>query len=111
MELCVDHSLDEVAAAAEQAMTLGSPGRQYQKLAQEASRDNRPYEDFLLSLLEAEVAQREENTRKRLARLDLLIVDEVGFVPFTPEGARLLFQAFSERYLKGSFLITSNPGV
>lgn len=41
-------------------------GRQYQKLAQEAARDNRPYEDFLLSLLEAEVAQREENTRKRL---------------------------------------------
>jgi DNA replication protein DnaC len=43
-----------------------------------------------------------------LARLDLLIVDEVGFVPFTPEGARLLFQAFSERYLKRSLLITSN---
>jgi len=44
----------------------------------------------------------------QLARLDLLIVDEVGFVPFTPEGARLLFQTFSERYLKGSLLITSN---
>jgi len=28
--------------------------------------------------------------------------------PSTPEGARLLFQAFSERYLKGSLLITSN---
>jgi len=41
-------------------------------------------------------------------RLDLLIVDEVGFVPFTPEGARLLFQAFTERYLKGILLITSN---
>jgi hypothetical protein len=40
--------------------------------------------------------------------MDLLIVDEVGFVPFTPEGARLLFQTFSERYLKGSLLITSN---
>ena len=40
--------------------------RQYKKLAQEAARDNRPYEDFLLSLLEVEVAQREENTRKRL---------------------------------------------
>jgi DNA replication protein DnaC len=44
----------------------------------------------------------------QLARLELLIVDEVGFVPFTPEGARLLFQAFAERYLKGSLLITSN---
>ncbi len=47
-------------------LRLPTMGRQYQKLAQEASRDNRPYEDFLLSLLEAEVAQREENTRKRL---------------------------------------------
>jgi len=44
----------------------------------------------------------------QLAKLDLVIVDEVGFVPFTPDGARLLFQAFSERYLKASILITSN---
>jgi DNA replication protein DnaC len=44
----------------------------------------------------------------QLSRLDLLIVDEVGFVPFTAEGARLLFQTFSERYLKGSLLVTSN---
>ena len=47
-------------------LRLPTMGHQYQKLAQEAARDNRPYEDFLLSLLEAEVAQREENTRKRL---------------------------------------------
>jgi len=188
-------------------LRLPTIGRLYKKLAQEATRDNRTYEDFLLSLLESEVAQREENTRKRLiaqahfpyirtldqfdfsiipsvnkasvldlakgdylsknenivlignmstgkthtaialgllacqigkrvrfytatglanefleaqdqhtlgkrlaqlARMDLIVVDEVGFVPFTPEGARLLFQAFSERYLKGSLLITSN---
>jgi len=47
-------------------LRLPTIGRQYKKLAQEAARDNRPYEDFLLGLLEAEVAQREENTRKRL---------------------------------------------
>ena len=47
-------------------LRLPTMGRQYKKLAQEAARDNRPYEDFLLSLLEAEVTQREENTRKRL---------------------------------------------
>jgi len=47
-------------------LRLPTMGRQYKKLAQEAARDNRPYEDFLLGLLEAEVAQREENTRKRL---------------------------------------------
>jgi DNA replication protein DnaC len=40
--------------------------------------------------------------------LELLIVDKVGFVFFTPEGGGLLFQAFVERYLEGSLLITSN---
>jgi DNA replication protein DnaC len=39
--------------------------RQYQKLAQEATQQNRSYQDYLLSLLELEVAQREENQQKR----------------------------------------------
>jgi DNA replication protein DnaC len=47
-------------------LRMPTMGRHYRKLAQEAARDNRPYEDFLLSLLEVEVSQREENTRKRL---------------------------------------------
>lgn len=59
-------------------------------------------------LLEAQDQHALGKRLAQLARLDLLIVDEVGFVPFTPEGARLLFQAFSERYFKGSLLITSN---
>ncbi len=59
-------------------------------------------------LLEAQDQHALGKRLTQLARMDLLIVDEVGFVPFTPEGARLLFQAFSERYLKGSLLITSN---
>ncbi len=188
-------------------LRLPAMGRQYRKLAQEAARENRPYEDFLLSLLELEMAQREENTQKRLIaqahfpylrtldqfdfsaipsvnkarvlgltkgeyldkkenvalvgnmgtgkthtaialgllacrqgkrvrfftatrlinelvetqeqhalgkrlsqlqKLDLLILDEVGFVPFTPDGARLLFQVCADRYLKGSLLVTTN---
>jgi DNA replication protein DnaC len=59
-------------------------------------------------LLEAQDQHTLGKRLAQLARLELLIVDEVGFVPFTPEGARLLFQTFSERYLKGSLLITSN---
>ena len=47
-------------------LRLPTISKQYKKLAQEAVRDNRPYEDSLLGLLEAEVTQREENTRKRL---------------------------------------------
>jgi DNA replication protein DnaC len=37
-----------------------------------------------------------------------LILDEVGFVPFTSDGARLLFQVCADRYLRGSILITTN---
>jgi transposase len=59
-------------------------------------------------LLEAQDQHALGKRLAQLARLDLLIVDEVGFVPFTPEGARLLFQAFSERYLRGSLLVTTN---
>ena len=39
--------------------------RQYQKLAQESTQQNRSYQDYLLSLLELEVVQREENQQKR----------------------------------------------
>jgi len=188
-------------------LRLPTMGHQYRKLAQEAAAENKPYEDFLLRLLEMEVTHREENTQKRLIvqarfpylrtldqfdfsampsvskakvlelakgeymakrenvammgnmgtgkthvaislgllacrqgkkvrfitatglindlveaqeqhtlgkrlaqlqKLDLLILDEVGFVPFTPDGARLLFQVCSDRYLKGSLMVTTN---
>ena len=188
-------------------LRLPTLGHQYRKLAQEAAAENKPYEDFLLRLLEMEVTHREENTQKRLIvqarfpylrtldqfdfsampsvnkakvlelakgeylakkenvvlmgnmgtgkthaaislgllacrqgkkvrfitatglindlveaqeqhtlgrrlaqiqKLDLLILDEVGFVPFTPDGARLLFQVCSDRYLKGSLMVTTN---
>ena len=199
LELLIQHSLKR--------LRLPTIARHYRKLAQEAAEGNQPYEDYLLQLLELEVAQREENAQKRritqahfpyhrtldqfdfstipsvnkakvlelakgdyldrreniilvgnmgtgkthtaialgllacrkskrvrfytatglindlleaqeehllgkhmaqLQKLDLLILDEVGFVPFTPEGARLLFQVCSERYLRGSILITTN---
>ena len=40
-------------------LRMPTNGSQYEKLAQEAARDNRPYDDVLLGLLEAEVAQRD----------------------------------------------------
>ena len=188
-------------------LLLPAIGRQYKKLAQEAAQQNHSYEDYLLRLLELEVAQREERSQQRrvtqarfpylrsldqfdfsaapwvnrgkvlelakgeylakqenivlvgnmgtgkthtaislgllacrqgkrvrfttatalinelveaqeqhtlgkrmaqLQKLDLLILDEVGFVPFTAEGARLLFQVCADRYLRGSLLITTN---
>ena len=38
----------------------------------------------------------------------LLIIDELGFVPLSKTGAELLFEVFSQRYERGSILVTSN---
>jgi DNA replication protein DnaC len=55
---------------------------------------------------------REERQLKRylgkLARYELVIIDEVGYIPFSAEGAQLLFQVFSDRYEKASLIVTSN---
>ena len=40
----------------------------------------------------------------------LLIVDELGYLPFEPDAAHLFFQLVSRRYERGSMLITSQPG-
>jgi DNA replication protein DnaC len=46
----------------------------------------------------------------RYAHLDLLILDELGYVPFSKEGAELLFQILAERNERGSVIITTNLG-
>ena len=46
--------------------------------------------------------------RNKLASYELLIVDELGFVPLSKSGAELLFEVFSQRYERGSTLVTSN---
>ncbi len=47
---------------------------------------------------------------KRYSRYDLLILDELGYIPFTKEGAELLFQILAERHEKKSTIITTNLG-
>ena len=37
-----------------------------------------------------------------------MIIDELGYVPLSPSGAELLFEVFSQRYERGSTLVTSN---
>ncbi len=44
----------------------------------------------------------------RLARYPLLVVDEVGYIPFEPEAANLFFQLVSSRYEHASLILTSN---
>jgi len=46
--------------------------------------------------------------QKQLAGYELLIVDELGFVPLSKTGAELLFEVFSQRYERASVLVTSN---
>ncbi|MCA1700723.1 MAG: IS21-like element helper ATPase IstB [Actinobacteria bacterium] len=44
----------------------------------------------------------------RLGRIALLIVDEVGYIPFDPEAANLMFSLVSARYERASLIVTSN---
>ena len=46
--------------------------------------------------------------RKRMEKVDLVILDEMGYLPFSKEGAELLFQIISEFYEQKSVIITSN---
>jgi len=49
-------------------------------------------------------------TVSRYSRPDLLILDELGYAPFSKEEAELLFQVLAERHERGSIIITSNLG-
>lgn len=49
-----------------------------------------------------------ERLLKRLDKLDLMIVDELGYLSFSRSGAELMFQVFADRYERRSLLITSN---
>ena len=59
-------------------------------------------------LLEARDDKRLLRFQKQLAKQDLLIVDELGYVPLSKTGAELLFEIFSQRYEQASTLVTSN---
>ena len=59
-------------------------------------------------LMEARDERRLLNFQKRLSRLKLLIIDELGFVPLSKTGAELLFEVFSQRHERGSVLVTTN---
>ena len=59
-------------------------------------------------LLEARDEKRLLRLQKQLAGYKLLIIDELGFVPLSKSRAELLFEIFSQRYERGSTLVTSN---
>jgi len=59
-------------------------------------------------LMEARDEKRLLRLQKQLAKYRLLIIDELGFVPLSKTGAELLFEVFSQRYERGSIMVTSN---
>ncbi len=64
--------------------------------------------DLVRILVEARDQRELGRTQRRLDRVDLLILDEVGFVPFDRAGGELLFNVVASRYERRSVLVTTN---
>src|SRR3974390_1590510 len=60
------------------------------------------------ALLEARDEKRLLRLQRQLAGYKLLIIDELGYVQLSQTGAELLFEVFSQRYERGSTIVTSN---
>lgn len=59
-------------------------------------------------LIEAQDERKLQRLQKQLTSQNLLIIDELGFVPLSKSGAELLFEVISQCYERSSIIITSN---
>jgi DNA replication protein DnaC len=66
---------------------------------------------LLATLGKALMENRLEDRLKLLAQPQLLIIDEIGYIPSNRQGANLFFQLISRRYEKGSTLLTSHQSL
>lgn len=64
--------------------------------------------EWVSRLLEAKRTGRLDDELERLRRIPLLIVDEVGYIPFDPEAANVFFALVSSRYERSSLIVSSN---
>jgi len=64
--------------------------------------------EWVARLAEAHHNGRIQAELARLGRYPLLVIDEVGYIPFEPEAANLFFQLVSARYERASLIVTSN---
>jgi DNA replication protein DnaC len=63
----------------------------------------------LINLLtEAQASLRLSYLERTLAQMDLLIIDEIGYVPFSEKGAQLFFQVAAQSYERQSLIMTTN---
>ena len=64
--------------------------------------------EWVALLADAQRQGRLDDELTRLQRIPLLIVDEVGYIPFDPQAANLMFMLVSRRYERASLIVTSN---
>ena len=64
--------------------------------------------ELITTLLEARDEKNLLRVRKQLSRLDLLVLDELGYVPASKAGAELLFDVISTAYERTSLILTTN---
>jgi DNA replication protein DnaC len=64
--------------------------------------------ELVMLLVRANHEQGVEALLNEIAKADVVIIDELGYVPLDIEGARLLFQVMSDCYEKRSLIITTN---
>jgi DNA replication protein DnaC len=64
--------------------------------------------ELVRTLVEARDSRELGRLQRPIARADLLIVDELGFVPFDRQGGELLFNVIADRYERRSVFVTTN---
>ena len=64
--------------------------------------------EWVARLGDAHAQGRLQGELTRLGRVPLLVIDEVGYIPFEAEAANLFFQLVSARYERASVIVTSN---
>src|SRR6266581_4417738 len=64
--------------------------------------------EWVARLAEAKRQNQLDAELRRLSFIPVLVVDEVGYIPFDPEAANLMFSLVSARYERASLIVTSN---
>lgn len=83
------------------ALAIEATRRRYRVLFRRAA-------DLVRELIEARDERELGRFQRKLQRVDLLLVDELGFVPFDRTGGELLFHILADRYERRSTMVTTN---